>query len=183
MGPPPVREGRLGKGWRMVMNKENSAQKSAAPWKKRLFWAFMAISGAACGLWVEYNLPVLPESGFLYEVKNLDEVWRVQGLFDRSPVVGAAIRPIAAPSPRFGAWVLLSDAGQSMIEGEPRGVCLLDHDGLYSGFIALSSADASAVEKAELSQDGSRLILTLTRGSASERRLYSAQTLEPIQAE
>lgn len=166
-----------------MMNKENSAQKNVAPWKKRLFWAFMAISGAACGLWVEYNLPVLPESGFLYEIKNIDEVWRVRGLFNRSPVAGAAIRPIAAPTPRLSAWVRLSDAGQSMIEGEPRGICLLNHDGLYSGFIALSSADAGAVEKVGLSRDGSMLILTLARDKTAERRAYSAQTLAPIQAE
>ncbi len=107
--------------------------------KKTSSISFLLGGAMLCLLWQP-----MPESGFLYKIKDGCIITRVQGFFRSSQVEGTSLRSIDGDYHRFVSWASISCA--NALDGEPTGICFFDDDGDFSGFLPLSGEVLGLVE-------------------------------------
>lgn len=111
--------------------------------------------GWACLWWLWQ--PRIPESGFFYALREGSQVWRIQGILQRSPVKNAILRAVEEDAPHFYSWAAITSG--DAVEGELPGICFFDDDGNFSGFLALSPDLPERIEEIRFS-GGETLVLT-----------------------
>jgi len=96
--------------------------------------------------------PPIPDSGFFYDLREGDQIWRVQGTFQSSRVKDTEIRTVEGGFPRFSVWVAITPA--NAVKEEPRGICFFDDDGDFSGFLRLSPDLSGGIESVRKTPEG-----------------------------
>jgi len=117
-------------------------------------WGGALLLGGAL-LWRLWQPPI-PESGFLYAIREGSEVWRIQGIFQSSRVEHMEIRGMEGGFPRFYSWGILSSP--DAVKEEPTGVCFFDNDGDFSGFLPLPVESLQHLEAVR--GEGEALVVT-----------------------
>ncbi len=110
----------------------------------------------ACLWW--FWQPRIPESGFFYALREGSQVWRIQGILQRSPVKNAILQGVEEASPKFYSWAAIT-SGDAVKEELP-GICFFDDDGDFSGFLALSSDLPKRIEEIRFSAEETLVLTT-----------------------
>ncbi len=135
-------------------------------------WGGALLLGGAL-LWRLWQPPI-PESGFLYAIREGSQIWRVQGIFQSSRVGHVEIRGMEGGFPRFYVWGLLSSS--DAVEGEPTGICFFDHDGDFSGFLPLPEESLRYLEAVR--GEGEAFVVTFRDAGGERERSFSKKSAD-----
>ncbi len=111
----------------------------------------------------------IPESGFFYEIRDGDRIYRVQGFFRSSQVDTDGLNSVEGGFPRFVTWIAITPF--NALDNEPTGICFFDDDGDYSGFLPISEDLSGGVESIRV--DGKVIDLTLLRNGEMENLRFT----------
>lgn len=118
--------------------------------------------------------PLIPDSGFFYLIHDMNQVKRVQGVFQSSPVDVPGIDTVWGGVIRFVGWCAITSS--NAIEGEPTGICFFNHDGDFSGFLNMSGEKASQVNSIRIYDK--TFIVTMDSGEQKEELSFSIEEAE-----